>query len=119
MSYEMTPFEKEMEQKLLAMRAELLEKISKSDDDFRNLVGTMGGRDSIDLACDDMASKKREAISKMDAGRLNAVDQAITRVRNGKYGICAKCGRKIPEERLRAIPYALLCIDCKSQNERR
>ena len=119
MSHDMTPFEKEMEQKLLAMREEILAKITKSDDDFRSLVGTMGGRDSIDLACDDMASKKMEAISKMDAGRLNAVEQALTRIRNGKYGICAKCGKQIPEERLRAIPYALLCVNCKSENERR
>lgn len=66
-----------------------------------------------------MISKKMEAISKMDAGRLNAVDQALIRIRNGKYGICANCGQKIPEDRLRAIPYALLCINCKSKTERR
>jgi DnaK suppressor protein len=29
------------------------------------------------------------------------------------------CGKKIPEERLEAIPYAILCIDCKSSEERR
>lgn len=38
MAYEMTPFEKEMEEKLLDMRSELLHKIAKSDDDFRSLV---------------------------------------------------------------------------------
>ncbi len=119
MAYEMTPFEKEMEEKLLEMRSELLHKIAKSDDEFRTLVGPTGGRDSIDLACDDMVSKKMETISKMDAGRLNAVDQALIRIRNGKYGICASCGQQIPEGRLRAIPYALLCIDCKSKTERR
>ena len=42
MGYEMTPFEKEMEQSLLNMRDNLLEKISKSDNDFRNLVGSAG-----------------------------------------------------------------------------
>ena len=40
MEYEMTPFEKEMEQNLLEMRSVLLSKISKSDNDFRNLVGS-------------------------------------------------------------------------------
>ncbi len=119
MAYEMTPFEKEMEEKLLGMRSELLHKIAKSDADFRTLVGPTGGRDSVDLACDDMASKKMEAISKMDAGRLNAVNQALIRLHNGKYGICAVCGQRISEERLRAIPYALLCVDCKAKSERR
>lgn len=119
MAYEMTPFEKEMEEKLVAMRSELTAKIEKSDNDFRNLVGSMGIKDSIDLACDDMATRKMEAVSKLDAGRINAIDQALVRLHTGKYGVCAQCGKRIPEDRLRAIPYALLCIKCKSSSENR
>ena len=119
MAYELTPFEKEMEESLLAMRQDLIAKISRSDVDFKNLVGSTGVGDSIDIASDDLASKKMEAIGKMDAGRLNAIDQAIVRIRNGKYCICLQCGKKIPEDRLRAIPFALLCISCKNKQERR
>ncbi|MCQ2411363.1 MAG: TraR/DksA family transcriptional regulator [Sphaerochaetaceae bacterium] len=119
MAYEMTAFEKEMEQLLLSMKSELNAKISKSDADFKNLVGSSGGGDSIDVASDDLDSKKMEAIGKMDAGRLNAINQALIRVRNGKYGICAQCGKKIPEARLRALPFALLCLSCKSKSEHR
>ncbi|MGP1508568.1 MAG: TraR/DksA family transcriptional regulator [Sphaerochaeta sp.] len=118
MGSELTAFEKEMEQTLLDMRSELLAKISKSDNDFRNLVGSTGTGDSVDIASDDLASKKMEAIGKMDAGRLNAVNQALVRIRNGKYGVCEMCGKKIPEDRLRAIPYALLCLPCKKKSER-
>jgi DnaK suppressor protein len=32
---------------------------------------------------------------------------------SGTYGTCERCGRPIAEERLEAIPWALLCIDCK------
>ena len=117
MSYEMTPFEKEMEQSLLSMRDNLLEKISKSDNDFRNLVGSSGSGDSVDIASDDLASKKMEAIGRIDAGKLNSINQALVRIRNGKYGVCALCGQKIPEDRLRAIPYALLCMPCKKKSE--
>lgn len=119
MAYEMTEFEKEMEEKLLAMKGELNTKMSRSDADFKSLVGSSGGGDSVDVASDDLASKKMEAIGKMDAGRLNAINQALIRVRNGKYGICAQCGKKIPEGRLRALPFALLCLECKSKSERR
>jgi len=117
MDYEMTPFEKEMEQNLLAMRDNLLAKISKSDNDFRNLVGSAGPGDSVDIASDDLASKKMEAIGRIDAGKLNSINQALVRIRNGKYGVCALCGKKIPEDRLRAIPYALLCMPCKRKSE--
>jgi RNA polymerase-binding transcription factor DksA len=119
MEYEMTPFEKEMEQNLLEMRSVLLSKISKSDNDFRNLVGSGGTGDSVDIASDDLASKKMEAIGKLDVGKLNAINQALVRIRNGKYGVCAMCGKKIPEDRLRAIPYALLCMPCKRKSEHR
>jgi len=119
MDYEMTPFEKEMEQNLIEMRETLLSKISKSDTEFKNLVGQSGSGDSVDIASDDLASKKMEAIGKMDEGKLNAIDQALVRIRNGKYGVCAMCGKKIPEERLRAIPYALLCMPCKRRSEHR
>ena len=101
MDYEMTAFEKEMEQNLLELRSNLLAKISKSDSDFQNLVGSSGTGDSVDIASDDLASKKMEV-----------------RIRNGKYGVCAMCGKKIPEDRLRAIPYALLCMPCKRSSER-
>lgn len=119
MAYEMTAFEQEMEQMLLHMKDELSAKITRSDADFKNLVGSSGGGDSVDVASDDLASKKMEAIGKMDTGRLNAINQALVRVRNGKYGICAQCGKKIPEARLRALPFALLCVECKSKTERR
>ncbi len=117
MDYEMTPFEKEMEQNLIEMRESLLSKISKSDTDFKNLVGSGGTGDSVDIASDDLATKKMEAIGKLDVGKLNAINPALARIRNGKYGVCAMCGKKIPEDRLRAIPYALLCMPCKRKSE--
>lgn len=40
------------------------------------------------------------------------IDAALARIENGSYGICAKCGTKIPEGRLKALPYATTCISC-------
>ena len=42
---------------------------------------------------------------------LEKVEGALTRIDDGTYGTCAVCGRKIPEERLQAVPYATLCLD--------
>ncbi len=42
---------------------------------------------------------------------LAQIDRAIGRLDDGSYGTCERCGKEIPEERLRARPWALLCID--------
>ncbi len=59
-----------------------------------------------------------EAVSSQDLRRLRLIDSALSRIQNGRYGACMKCGKKIPSERLEAIPYALMCIDCKSSDEK-
>jgi RNA polymerase-binding protein DksA len=49
---------------------------------------------------------------------LSAIDAALQRIDEGTYGICTSCGAPIGAERLRAMPYATLCIDCKRREER-
>jgi RNA polymerase-binding protein DksA len=44
---------------------------------------------------------------------LREVEQALGTLDDGTYGRCQRCGKPIGEERLDAIPWALLCIDCK------
>ena len=50
---------------------------------------------------------------------LTAIDAALRRIEEGTYGTCQRCGRQIAPERLEALPYAELCIDCKREVERR
>jgi len=50
---------------------------------------------------------------------LAAIDAALGRIDDGTYGICAKCGSQIPEERLEARPWSQLCIDDQRRVERR
>lgn len=47
------------------------------------------------------------------------VARALVKLDAGTYGTCDECGRPIAAERLEAIPYATLCIDCKAKRERR
>lgn len=42
---------------------------------------------------------------------LEAIEAALKRMDEGTYGLCTRCGRPIPEERLEAKPYAALCIE--------
>ncbi len=115
----MDEFTKEMEERLLHERDELMKKLNTEGDDFRSEAQASSGRgDSSDLASDEGVYRKMEALNAMDAKKLKAIENALKRIGEGKYGYCLQCGKKIPEGRLRAIPEAVLCIDCKSQNER-
>jgi RNA polymerase-binding protein DksA len=49
---------------------------------------------------------------------LAAIDAALGRIESGGYGVCQSCGNPIGEERLEALPWATLCIDCKRKQER-
>ena len=49
---------------------------------------------------------------------LSAIEAALTRIEEGTYGTCTNCGKPIPVERLEALPWAELCIDCKRAAER-
>ena len=44
---------------------------------------------------------------------LTAVDEALERIEQGSFGLCTSCGATIASERLEALPWASLCIDCK------
>ena len=49
---------------------------------------------------------------------LVEIDAALDRIENGTYGVCQRCGNPIGEDRLEALPWATLCIDCKRKQER-
>jgi RNA polymerase-binding protein DksA len=50
---------------------------------------------------------------------VEEIDDAIERIKKNKYGVCKPAGRKISLERLEAIPWAQVCVDCKARAERR
>lgn len=45
--------------------------------------------------------------------QLLDVNRALNRIEEGTYGICTNCGQPIQAERLEALPWADLCIDCQ------
>ena len=48
---------------------------------------------------------------------LRNIDTALEKIEEGTFGICESCEKKINKERLKALPYASLCIDCKREEE--
>jgi DnaK suppressor protein len=50
---------------------------------------------------------------------MDKVDEALVRIDDGSYGVCAGCGEDIAIKRLQARPVAKYCIDCKTRQEQR
>jgi len=78
-------------------------------------LGEVAGRGS-DNHLGDMATVTfdRELDEGLEEGAqqtLAQIDRALTRLDEGSYGSCERCGKPIGEERLRARPWATLCID--------
>lgn len=48
---------------------------------------------------------------------LTSMDEAMGRLERGTYGICEACGREIPEERLRVMPFAPYCLKDQEKRE--
>jgi RNA polymerase-binding transcription factor DksA len=49
---------------------------------------------------------------------LEQVEHSLEKMQDGTYGVCDSCGADIAEVRLRALPYATLCLACQDRLER-
>ena len=108
-----------MKTELLRIKEEILNNLLAENEDFEALVEDLEPKDLADIAADDIDRKTLEALSAHDIKRLRLIDSAISRIRNERFGVCMRCNKKIPHERLEAIPYAFMCIECQTSDERR
>jgi RNA polymerase-binding transcription factor len=49
---------------------------------------------------------------------IQRIDKALAKVEEGTYGLCDRCGKPIEKLRIKALPYANLCIKDKQEEER-
>lgn len=115
---------KRYEKLLLKKKSELLESMG---DIMKDRVGTTTKESTGDLSSYSyhMADQGTDAMERELAfmfasktGRLiYHVDEALRRVMDGSYGKCILCDRPISKARLKAVPHARLCIECKSAEE--
>jgi DnaK suppressor protein len=54
------------------------------------------------------------ALSAQNRAAVEEIDRALAKIDLGTYGLCEQCGQPIPRPRLKALPYAALCVSCKS-----
>lgn len=84
----------------------IAQEMEPGDADFGE-EGGEGGTLSIDRERDLALSAQARAI-------VEDIDEALAKIDFGTYGQCESCGKPIVKDRLRAIPYARLCVACKT-----
>ena len=95
------------EQKVLHKRVEVERKKAEPS--------SIANPDRADLAYDYGYRDRRLSLLEQLEDQLADVNKALDRIEEGTYGICTNCGEAIMPERLEALPYAELCINCQRQ----
>jgi len=73
-----------------------------------------GVKDSVDLSVQDLNKEIALRLGERSSQVVADIDQALLRIKEGSYGICARCGQPIDERRLEAVPTARYDAKCQS-----
>lgn len=76
-----------------------------------------GVKDSVDLSVQDLNKEIALRLGEQSSKIVADIDQALLRMDEGSYGICARCGRPIDERRLEAVPTARYDATCQAAIE--
>ena len=75
--------------------------------------------DSKERAIQLEGSEVVDALGNEARVELGKISAALARMESGDFGACNQCGSPIGDERIKAYPYAIECIDCAKMDERR
>jgi RNA polymerase-binding protein DksA len=88
-----------------------------TEDEARELSGGLDNH-LADIATHTYDRELDSTLEESEEQHLSHIEGALNRIEAGTYGICSNCGRPIGVERLEAMPWVTLCIDCKRKAER-
>jgi DnaK suppressor protein len=110
-------FKRQMSRILVKAKAKMLQEVShKIRSETSEQKSEIG--DIYDLASSERERELTLTLGDRDRGKLAEIEDALERISEGSYGECEECGDPIAENRLRALPFTRVCIDCQSKHER-
>src|SRR5215831_2681512 len=101
-------FLKKMSDALTAQKQQILRQL---DEELKE--GKEGAPDE-GMDTYDLASEERDR----ERDKLQAIEDALERIKDGSYGICEMCEEEIAPERLEALPFTRLCVTCQGETEK-
>jgi len=110
-------FLNQLTDRLKDRRHYLLREVKLRLNEFKN-SGTDRLTDTADIASNLIEDEIVMSIAQGEAKEIEQIDNALKKMKQGKYGICENCGKSISKQRIMAIPFVNLCIKCKEDEER-
>ena len=116
-SHQLESLETALRKRLAELREELRAAAEASTDSrYQGSAGDVS--DLKDAAFADMVANLNDAEAERDAAEIRDIDAALTRMHEGRYGLCIDCGDAITHSRLEAYPSASRCLACQETHER-
>src|SRR5438034_2407374 len=104
--------------KTLMGRANALRKALAGElEDLRNSKARDSTGDSADAAFDSGNEEVASQLAELEARELRQIERALSRMKQGTYGLCEVCQTKIPVARMNALPYSTTCVNCQREME--
>ncbi len=104
-------------EKLTAMKAEINSELEKTLNEMTRQTGNIP--DPNDRASVESDRGFELRIRGRERKLIEKIEEALGRIDDGTYGVCAGCGEDISLKRLEARPVAKYCIDCKTLEEQK
>ena len=104
-----------LHQSLVARRDQLRGRLGGELHGLHNKTAATG--DSADMAFDTGREEVSSQLAELDARELLQVERSLQRLKQGTYGLCEACQKKIPVARLNALPFTTTCIQCQREME--
>jgi len=105
-------------ERLLALRARLLGDVTQmADNALKESKSNSMPTDMAEVGTGNFDQELTLSLLGSENDVLGQIEAAMERIETGMYGRCQTCGLKISESRLKAIPYAAMCIRCASKQE--
>jgi RNA polymerase-binding protein DksA len=106
----------ELRESLLAERAEVQAQLAELESSsFGTSQSDLSGEVAFDEEYADSGTatferERDESLTDNARDLLRKIEKALARMDEGTYGLCERCGKPIEKARLKALPYATLCI---------
>ncbi|HJN01898.1 MAG: TraR/DksA C4-type zinc finger protein [Nitrospinota bacterium] len=107
---------KEIEHLLLNQRAELLRLISRSSA-WEKDISKLERGDLQDMAATSLEREMTFAMGSREREEFRMINSALKKITLKTYGICEGCGENINIKRIKILPFAQYCMECKSSME--
>jgi DnaK suppressor protein len=109
---------RKVKQQLLRRRESLNRSLAGEMRSLRNLHES-GVGDEVDASLVAEQMELGGQLAEVESRELAKINEALERIRAGRYGKCDACGGNIKAARLQAVPHATECIECARAGERR